>query len=446
MNLVSFSIQTKGIPNFTRRLWTVFTRFGFTESAIRRALYSMLEALQPCHATPTFFIPAVVLNRHPALLAELANRGVEIGIHGYVHNDYRLLSESAQFEQTRQAISVFKDQQIDYHGFRNPYLGWTEASQHIFGSVGLAYESNHAVLHQVIDLDQFSPTIQRGYEKSLALFQAIPCSIYTLRPHFEGSLLSIPVSIPDDEMLVDRLRITNPEEIGRIWCSIMQHAFDLGGLYVLNLHPERALLCKRALHALLSYADHQPLPVWVARLEDIAQWWKERSQFRLSMSLQAADRWNIEVIGASSATLLGRRLSVEGQRTSPWYGADKRIQAGSFIVRAARCPCIAISPQTPQHVADFLLEQGYPTVQCTPEEAHTYAWYLDLPKGLGATREERILRCTALLEQIEQQDVPLLHFGCWPNGSRAAFAVTGDIDSVTIQDFFLRVLEVMKNR
>jgi hypothetical protein len=51
-------------------------------------------------------------------------------------------------------------------------------------------------------------------------------------------------------------------------------------------------------------------------------------------------------------------------------------------------------------------------------------------------------RCGELVERIEQLDKPLLHFGCWPDGNRAALSVTGDIDSVTIQDFFLRVLEV----
>jgi len=379
-------------------------------------------------------------------MAELVGQGVEIGIHGYVHNDYRLLSEGEQYKQTEQAISLFTNRQIAYRGFRNPYLGWTEASQHIFGSVGLAYESNHAVLHTVIDFDRLSPAGKRGYEKSLALFQAVPASHYTLRPHFEGPLLSIPVSIPDDEMLVDRLRITSAEEIGRIWSSIMAQVYDLGGLYTLNLHPERARRCKPALHALLSAARNQPLPVWVARLEDIAQWWQKRRQFRLRMRLQAADRWHIEVIGASRATLLARRLIVEDQPTSPWYGADERIEASRFTVRAARRPCIAISPKTPQEVADFLLEQGYPTVRCAEEEARAYARYLDWPEGLGAAREERRQRCAALLEQLDRHDGPLLHFGCWPDGSRAALAVTGDIDSVTIQDFFLRVLEVKKNR
>jgi hypothetical protein len=93
-------------------------------------------------------------------------------------------------------------------------------------------------------------------------------------------------------------------------------------------------------------------------------------------------------------------------------------------------------------VVDFLHEQGYPSVRCSEEDAHIYALYLDLPDGLGMTREEQIKHCSVLVQRIEQLEAPLVHFGCWPDGSRAALAISGDIDSVTVQDFFLRILEV----
>ena len=145
MNLVSFSIKTKGMHNFVRRLATVFTRFGFSEARTRRALYTMIDSLRGYNASPTFFIPAVVLHRHPTLMAEVAHCGAEIDIHGYVHNDYRSLSKSEQYEQTRQALSMFQKTHIPYQGFRNPYLGWTEEALHVFAALGLSYESNEAV-------------------------------------------------------------------------------------------------------------------------------------------------------------------------------------------------------------------------------------------------------------------------------------------------------------
>ncbi len=442
MNLVSFSIKTKGLHNFARRLWTVFTRFGISEARIRRALHAVIDALHEYDGAPTFFIPAIVLSRHIALIKEIANLGAEIGIHGYVHNDYRFLSEAEQYKQTERAISVFRKARTPYEGFRNPYLGWTEESLRVFTALGFNYDSNEAILHDVIGLDHFPPLLRNGYEKSLVLFQALPCNTYTLRPHFEGPLLRIPTSIPDDEMLFDRLRITDLEQVGRIWSRIMERIYDFGGIYVLNLHPERAVSCKLALDILLSDAHNRPLPVWLARLKDISQWWNEHSQFRLHITSEAPYRWRFKATCTSRATLLARYLILEGQHTSSWFGADSQVLSHSGIVSAAQCPCIGLSPQTAQQVVDFLDEHGYPSVRCSEENAHMYALYLDMSEGFGTTHQEQLQRRSALVQQIEQLESPFLHFGCWPKGSRAALTISGDIDSVTVQDFFLRILEV----
>ena len=297
-------------------------------------------------------------------------------------------------------------------------------------------------MHDVIDLNNLSPLLKSGYNKSLALFQAMPSTAYTLRPHFEGTLLRIPTSIPDDEMLFDRLRITDPEKVGHIWSRVMQRVYDLEGLYTLNLHPERAMSCKKALHTLLSFAHTRPLPIWLVSLKNIAQWWKERSQFKLDITQLAPDRWQVAANCTPHATILARHLIVEDQPVHAWFGTESRVQADSFTVTAPQCPCIGLSAQTPQEVVDFLDEQGYPVVYCSKEEATKYALYLDIPEGLATTREEQVRRCSDLVQKVEHIEAPLLRFGCWPNGSRAALAISGDIDSVTVQDFFLRILEV----
>lgn len=444
MNLVLYSIKTKGTHNFTRRLRTVFTRFGFSEAQTRQALYTVIETLHHYGAAPTFFIPAVVLRRHPGLLAEITRRGAEVGVHGYVHNDYRTLNKEKQYTQTQQAISVFEQTHIPYQGFRNPYLGWTEESLEVFSDLGFVYESNEAVLHDVIDMNQLSPLIRDGYEKSLALFQAIPCSSYALRPHFEGNLLRIPTSIPDDEMLFDRLRITKPEEVGILWSTVMSRVYEMGGLYTLNLHPERGILCKQALDILLTYAYSRPQSVWITRLGDIAQWWKERSQFSLTFTPQGEQRWHVVASCTPQATVLARHLTVENASTVSRSAADMHVQSTSFTVSATHCPCIALSPETPEAVADFLQEQGYPTVRCLQTGAELYTLYLDEREGLGNTRQEQLERRSALVEKIERLGKPLIRFGNWPNGNKAALAISGDIDSVTVQDFFLRVIEVSR--
>jgi peptidoglycan/xylan/chitin deacetylase (PgdA/CDA1 family) len=443
MNLVSFSIKTKGVANFARRLRTVFTRFGFSERRTRRALLIAIQTLQSHGSAPTYFIPAVVLNRHPKLIAEIASRGAEIGIHGYVHNDYRTLSAEQQYAQTGKAIEIFKQRQIDFAGFRNPYLGWNEASLDVFRRLGFCYETNEAVLHEVVNLQHFSPMIQSGFAKSLALFQAIPCTPYTLRPHMEGTLVRIPTSIPDDEMTFDRLRITNPQEVGRIWSEVMQRVYEREGIYTLNYHPERGILCNQALEQLLAFASSQPLPVWLTRLGEVARWWQERLAFRFHFTPLDAGRWTVQANCTEQATILGRYLDIEEHSLHSWSGPDQRIEAREFIVRAPCLPCLALSPRTPVEVEDFLHEQGYPVAAGVEEQAHAdYACYFDLPDGLGTNREEQRNLRSELLQKIEALEVPLLRFGYWPSGQRAALAISGDIDSVTIQDFFLRIIEV----
>jgi len=53
-----------------------------------------------------------------------------------------------------------------------------------------------------------------------------------------------------------------------------------------------------------------------------------------------------------------------------------------------------------------------------------------------------VQRKSRLLQQIEELKAPLIYYGYWPNGCRAALSITGDIDSITIQDFFRRIIEV----
>ena len=441
MNLVAFSIRTKGAHNFARRLWTVFARFGFSDARSRRTLLAILATVRQYGGSPTFFIPAVVLRRHPELINEIALCGAEIGIHGYVHNDYRSLSDASQHQQTQQAMAVFHDVSLPFEGFRNPYLGWTDDAVRSFEQLGFTYDSNEAIVHDALDLSRLTPTLRSGFEKSLALFQAIAPSAYTLRPHFEGELARIPTSIPDDEMLFDRLRITDQVALGDIWRSVMARVYDLGGIYVLNLHPERGVLCKPALGRLLAFSQQQELPVWVASLREVEQWWRERRAFRFTFEATGEATWRVVASCTPRTTILARHLTVDGATISPWSGAESRVDGREFTVHAGVCPCVALSPQTSSAVEDFLLEEGYPVQRVEPAHAPGYAGYLDMPDGLGETRAEQIARRSALLAEIEALEQPLLRFGVWPDRARAALSITGDIDSITIQDFFLRIVE-----
>jgi len=439
-NLFIFSIKTKGLRNFLRRVHTIFTRFGFSERRGANGLHAIVDALEPYGAGPTFYVPGVVLQRHPQLMAGIAARGAEIGLHGDVHVDYRLLDRAGQYEHTERAIAIFDRHSMPWQGFRNPYLGWTSGSVVDCAELGVAYDSNEAVDHDISGLNLIQPELASGYSLSLSLYQALPCTAYNLRPRREDGLVRVPISIPDDEMLFDRLRL-NVATVGQVWSVVMQKVYDLGGVYALNLHPERGMLCRGALDTLLQYAARLPLPVWLDRMDAIADWWRRRCQATLQVTPSGEGRWDVTADAPDEAVLLVRNLTVDDAPSEEWFGSDRLVRARRVHVQADRCPVVALSERTPPPVAAFLREQGYPVVCVTEEESAAYALYLDEPEGLGLDRRERAARCSRLVQLVETAEVPLVRLGLWPNGSRAALAISSDVDSITVQDFLLRILE-----
>jgi hypothetical protein len=77
----------------------------------------------------------------------------------------------------------------------------------------------------------------------------------------------------------------------------------------------------------------------------------------------------------------------------------------------------------------FLRQQGYIVeISSQPE---LYDFYLD--RSTFSADEER-----ALDKEINQGSFPLVRLGRWPNGTKSAFCVTGDIDAITVWDYGLR--------
>jgi hypothetical protein len=151
------------------------------------------------------------------------------------------------------------------------------------------------------------------------------------------------------------------------------------------------------------------------------------------------------VNGSPRASVLARGVAVVGTPAEEWGDDLLRIAARDFTVEAERAPVVAVTARTPDEVRDFLAEQGYPVVTvvtASDDDDHNSACVVDLPGGLGATRAEQIARRAALVDQVEGSAVPLVRLALWPNRYHAALAVSGDIDSITVQDFFLRILEV----
>ena len=73
-------------------------------------------------------------------------------------------------------------------------------------------------------------------------------------------------------------------------------------------------------------------------------------------------------------------------------------------------------------------------VEISPD-AGIYSIYLDQRGEITPALEMDIV------QTVEASPSTLVRFGAWPDGSRSALSITGDIDAMTLVDFMLRLWE-----
>ena len=248
-------------------------------------------------------------------------------------------------------------------------------------------------------------------------------------PEFEGDFVEIPVSIPDDEVLVDRLRITDKNRVGDIWTKILDKTYERGEIFTLQLHPERIFLCDKALEMLLIKARQQSPPVWIAQLGEIAKWWKEKDKFETKIQRKSKNEYQINLSCSDKATILVKNLDTEA-KSEFWYGSYRLVNQKNFKVKCNYRPVIGIAPDSSPQLISFLRQDGY--IVEVSERKSDYGIYVE---GISEFPPDKKLE---IINKIEATNAPLVRFWRWPNKTRSALAITGDIDAVTIWDFIWR--------
>ena len=409
-----FTLRTKGAVGLATRVTTVATRFGPTPHFMRRRLGHMIDEAARLGFRPTCPITATVLARNPDMVCALADRGMEIAVHGLRHNDHLAQDASVQLREIEQAVATFRRWGIEPAGFRAPYLRADEGTRSAVRAVGLAYESDDAVVFDIAGLDDVGSN--DAYRRATVMYDAQPASITTTRPSLDRGLVRIPVCIPDDEMLVDRLRL--PDQVcGRAWCEILDVTHARGDLFTMQVHPERFLKSVAGVRVVLNRAASLG-GIWTARLDEIAQWWLARDRCRIERRAVVHGSVTYALVGDTRA-----RMRLVGGAAS----AERR-PARTLTVPADRLPAIAVSRDVPTTVRRFLEEDGFlvltePQVPCAVELSGT----VDAADQIALRR--RVLSTPHALLAMDR----------WPYGSTSALALTGDIDALTIQDFAYRM-------
>lgn len=426
MNPLAIALRGKGVLNVLRRGASLAGRYGLTPGRLDRELGRLAALTDAFNCRATLPITTVVLERHPDVIRRYQDRGVEFAIHGYQHVDHSQLPAAAQRAHLAAAQRAFARAGLQLKGFRAPYLRRNADTLQVLRELGLEYDASQAYAWD----DVAEPAHNPAYRRVLEFFQARPADRYPVTPHLVGDFVHVPYSLPDDESLVERLR-ASPSQMRQLWLECFQRSYVRGELFTLGLHPERTSLCAEPLRAVLAEARGRQPGVWMARLDELAAWWRARSRAELTLAQTGPGAFRVAVVGPPGTTVLARALIARAP-SAPWLPGYVRVSAAEFDVEAARRPCLGLSPAAPPALADFLRQHGY-VVEISPAR-EAYALYLE--RATFTAEDQR-----PVLAEIENHAGPLVRLGRWPDGAASALAVTGDIDALTLWDYGLRLLE-----
>jgi peptidoglycan/xylan/chitin deacetylase (PgdA/CDA1 family) len=396
---------------------------------MQESLQHFANTLQEYQACASFPITAVTLERNPHIIQPYLGTNIEFCIHGYTHTDITHRTQEHITEQLRKAVKVFNARGLPTYGYRSPYLSRSPSLQAALESAGFSFTSNQPVLWDSID--QTSLTVQQsaGYESALSFYQPWLARESVSLPRLVQDLVEIPVSLPDDEILFDRLGFS-ASQVQCAWLAILDQSYTRGELFTLQLHPERARLCTSILPAVFEKLRELSPAIWCARLSEIAAWWKALSSSVIHISEMSPGQYHVSAQCPPQASMLIRSVEVDVP-IYPFINTYYSVYSTDIVIHSPVRPVIGLSLRSSQDLASFLRQQGL-VVEFTQDPA-CCSLYFD-QKDFDH-RQER-----SLLAHIDASPAPLVRLWRWPNGAQSALAITGDIDALTLFDFGLRLI------
>lgn len=206
--------------------------------------------------TSTWFLVGNYYFLDKVLLGKIKKQGNEIACHGYRHdNKLVYLPREQILFRLEKSLRNLKD--FDVRGFRSPSLITSKQLDEELSRFFL-YDSS------ITDTEKFPvDAVVKGC-----------CSVF---PFMKNNLVKIPITLPMDATLIF-LRY-NPNQILKTWINKLEYIKKLGGVGVINTHPEPAFSANREMlqiyEEFLDYISKDKT-AWITNMEDIANWWKKR--------------------------------------------------------------------------------------------------------------------------------------------------------------------------
>lgn len=178
----------------------------------RVGLARLLTLLADHQLPGTFYVPGHTASRYPRAVAEIADAGHEIGLHGYLHEPPTEIERAELRETTARSIDALGNiTGVQPTGYRSPSWDMTVAAFEVLHELGLTYDSS-----------------LMGYD----------C------PYWVGDLVEIPVDwVTDDAPFYryvgkgDTRPPTAPATLVDAWHRELEAACRFGTLLNVAMHP-----------------------------------------------------------------------------------------------------------------------------------------------------------------------------------------------------------------
>lgn len=421
-------LQRRSPGYVVQRSANLVQRYGLSTAKARNRVIDCVLQLRRYGCAPSFPTPGRVVEQNPDFCRALQQMGAELAVHGYDHVDFHSLSQEEARWQFERAMQAYAQAGVTAVGFRCPYLSYSDRLLEVLPA-SLAYSSNTAVLWEpdYADAAQQQTTIFASLSE---FYAGTPSEQALTVPHLhERGVVEVPVSVPDDMQIYDGLR-AGRKGLALAWLDMLRQSYQRGEMFTLLFHPELYYLCDLAFERLLIETRALRPGIWVARLCDIADWWREKASFELHITTEG-DTAVLTFACTERATILARQLDLHGS-TQPWRGTYQQVQTRQVQVPAASLPLLGVAADVPLATRHMLREQGY----LLQEGAQAGA----CATRIDGTLVQRLQTPVALIAYLEQIQTPLIRYWRWPHGYASVLSFSGDLDALSLWDYAARVV------
>lgn len=269
MRRVMYVLRNSGVRQTFRKGYRTVVRYGLSREKMRDNIRSFVdvcaeEGTKGC----TLFIPGTTVTNERELVGEIGGRA-EFGLHGLRHICYDAVDYQSQLSDFTEGWDIFKSLGLQAKIFRAPYGRTNAETFRALKELGCTIDSSRAYCWPIGD------KTNGLYDEVLKEYCLLEASV----PHEENGVIELPLSLPDDEMLADRLNLS-PEKVAGIWSKCAKMASERNQVFVLQLHPHRMKKYGAAMRAAIRTAKDSGM--WVGSIGNLVEAWRGTGQRALS--------------------------------------------------------------------------------------------------------------------------------------------------------------------